>query len=176
MGQRTILEYPDPRLRAKAAPATAFGPELDALIDDMFETMYGFKAIGLAAPQIGVSLRVVTFAVSADGSAPEVFINPELVGKRHPGMVEESCLSVPGIVASVLRATQIDVRSASRSGEISTRRLDGLLAVGLLHELDHLDGTLFIDRLSVFTRLRMWRALRQARARALTSEGESFAP
>lgn len=170
MSCRRILEYPDPRLRAKAAPITAFGAELDTLIEEMFETMYAFKAIGLAAPQLGVSLRVVTSDVSDDRSAPRVYVNPEISGKRGLAMVEESCLSVPGIVASVPRAPALDVRSLDASGNPATQRLEGLAAVSLLHEVDHLDGVLFIDRLPLISRLRLWRPLRQARLRALSPE------
>jgi peptide deformylase len=176
MSSRKILHYPDPRLRAKAAPVSVFDAALDRLVQEMLETMYASKAIGLAAPQLGVPLRVVVNDVSADGSAPEVFINPQILRKNGLAMVEESCLSVPGIVASVPRAIQLELRCADRAGQVRERRLEGLLAVSLLHELDHLDGVLFIDRLPLISRLRLWRPLRQARLRALTSDQVSPVP
>lgn len=176
MSPRTIVQYPDPRLRAKAAPVTRFDAELDRLTHEMLELMYTSKAIGLAAPQLGVPLQIVVSDVSSDHSAPQVFINPQILQSAGLAMVEESCLSVPGIVASVPRAIQVDVRCADRSGQVTARRLEGLLAVSLLHEVDHLDGVLFIDRLPLITRLRMWRPLRQARLRPVTSDQASAVP
>jgi peptide deformylase len=162
MARRSVLEYPDERLRVRAVAVEELAP-VQPLIDELIELMTASKAIGLAAPQVGEAVRVVVTDVSGTGAAVEVFVNPEVLSTKYPGMVEESCLSVPGIVASVPRATWVQVRHLDRSGELRVRELEGLPAVCLLHELDHLDGTLFIDRLPWFTRLRLWRPLRDAR-------------
>lgn len=159
MARLELLQHPDPRLRTKAKPVERFGPALFRLIDDMFETIHATRAIGLAATQVNVHERVVTIDVSEHGDEPELFINPEIVWKRRIGLVEESCLSVPGIVANVKRATQLRVRAVDRSGETRERDLDGMLAVCLQHEIDHLDGMLFVDRLPFLQRLRMRRRL-----------------
>jgi peptide deformylase len=155
-----ILEHPDPRLRTKAQPVAAFTPQLAQLVADLFETMYASKAIGLAATQVDVHQRLLVSDVSGDQSAPELFINPEIVSRSTPGMVEESCLSVPGIVASVERATKVRVRAVDRSGQVYERDVEDLLAVCLLHELDHLDGQLFIDRLPFLERMRVRQKLK----------------
>jgi len=159
MGPRAILTYPDPRLRMRSRPVDSFGPDLARLVDELIDTMHAARAIGLAAPQLDVHLRVLTLDVSEGRVRPEVFINPEVLARGSPGMVEESCLSVPGIVASVPRATRVQVRTADRSGNVSVRELEGQSAVCLLHEIDHLDGTLFIDRLPFFERRRVRRQL-----------------
>lgn len=165
MVQLTILQHPDPRLRTKAKPVARLGSELFRLIDDMFETIHATRAIGLAATQVNVHERVVTIDISERGDAPELFINPEIVWKRGVSLVEESCLSLPGIVANVKRATQLRVRAADRSGKVHERDLEGLLAVCLQHEIDHLDGKLFVDRLPFLQRLRMRGRLAEAPAR-----------
>jgi peptide deformylase len=147
-----ILRYPDPRLRAVARPVEQFGAPLFQLIDDMFETMLASRAIGLSAPQVNVSQRVVTIDVSAKGDDPQLFINPEIVWKRGLGLVEESCLSVPGVVANVKRAPELLVRAVDRSGQPFERELSGMLAVCVQHEVDHLEGKLFVDRLAFLQR------------------------
>jgi len=164
MARRPILEYPDPRLNLRSQPVEAFGPGLARLVDDLFETMYAARAIGLAAPQVNVHQRVLTLDVSERRNQPEVFINPEVLARRYPGMVEESCLSVPGFVASVPRYTRIQVRAFDRAGNASVRELEGQIAVCLLHEIDHLEGKLFIDRLPFFRRRRVRRQLRVAQS------------
>ena len=150
-----IVEYPDPRLRTRAQPVHAFDPALARLIDDMFETMYAARAIGLAATQVDVHRRVVTIDVSGKGVAPEVFINPEILAQRRPGVVEESCLSLPGVVGLVKRPTVLRVRSHDRTGRVQEREIGDMLAVCLDHEIDHLEGRLFVDHLSLFRRLRV---------------------
>lgn len=154
-----VLAYPDPRLRKVAAPVTVFDAALSRLVDDLFETMYAAKAIGLSATQVDVHQRVVVLDVSADASAPQVFVNPEVLSRDTFGMVEESCMSVPGVLDSVLRATRLRVRAQGRDGVPFERRVQGINAVCLLHEIDHLDGRLFVDRLSWLRRLRWRRAL-----------------
>ena len=162
MARREVLEYPDPRLRLVSDPVTEFGSELADLVADLFDTMYAGKAIGLSAPQLDVQREVLVIDVSEDASAPQVFINPEILDSARPGFVEESCLSVPGVVANVLRATRIRVRARDCSGETFVRELADMEAVCLQHEMDHLAGKVLVDRLSAFRR---WR-LRRAAARA----------
>lgn len=158
-----ILEYPDPRLRLRAQPVVAFDADLSRLIDDLLETLYASQGIGLAAPQIGERRQVLVVDLSGNASSPEVFVNPEILASAVPGLVEESCLSVPGVVGDVVRATTLRVRAWDREGRSFERTVDGMLAVCLQHEMDHLAGKLFIDRLSLFRRLRI-RAGATARA------------
>ncbi len=159
MARLDILAYPDPRLRMKALPVREFDDALARLIDDLFETLYAARGIGLAATQVNVQLLLIVIDVSEDRSKPEVFINPQILARDQIGLVEESCLSVPGIVENVARATALTVRAVDRRGTPYMRDLDGLLAVCLQHEIDHLDGTLFVDRLPFFKRLRTRRRL-----------------
>lgn len=153
MARLQILEYPDPRLRLTAAPVTAFDDSLARLIDDLLETLYANKAIGLSAPQVDDQRQVAVIDVSGDASAPHVLVNPKIVSKAAWGLVEESCLSVPEIVGNVIRATEVRVRARDRNGELFERDLAGMEAVCVQHEVDHLAGKLFIDRLSPFRRL-----------------------
>jgi peptide deformylase len=165
--QRAVLTHPDPRLRTVARPVVAFDAALSHLVDDLFETMYAARAIGLSATQVDVHLRVVVIDVSGDRSQPQVFVNPEVLSQDTVGMVEESCMSVPGVLDSVRRATRLRVRAQGRDGVPFERRVQDLAAVCLLHEIDHLDGRLFFDRLSWLRRLRWRRTLgRESRASA----------
>lgn len=148
MALLTILEYPDPRLRLIAQPVTAFDSSLGQLVDDLLETLYASEAIGLCAQQANDLRQVIVMDLSGNASAPQVYINPELMSGLRLGMVEESCLSVPGVVASVARNTEIRVRAQDRDGVPFERELDGMDAVCLQHEMDHLVGKLFVDRLS----------------------------
>jgi peptide deformylase len=150
-----ILEYPDPRLRRQAQPVADFGPDLQKLVDDLFETMYATRSIGLAATQVDVHRRVIVIDVSGRGTDPQVFINPEILSRRGVGMVEEGCLSLPGVNESVKRALKLRVRTFDRQGVPNEHDLEGILAVCLQHEMDHLAGVLFIDRLSFWRRLRL---------------------
>jgi peptide deformylase len=163
MARLPILEYPDPRLRLHAQPVASFDAGLSRLIDDLFETLYASQGIGLAAPQTGDRRQVLVIDLSGNASSPEVFVNPEILASAAPGRVEESCLSVPGVVGDVVRATTLRVRACDREGRSLERTVDGMLAVCLQHEIDHLAGKLFIDRLSLFRRLRI-RAGAAARA------------
>jgi len=156
---RAILEYPDPRLRRRAQTVVNFDATLQGLVDDLFETLYASRGIGLAAPQIDVPLQVVAIDISGTASAPQVFINPLILARSRIGTVEESCLSLPGVSGLVKRPTQLRVRAQDRNGVAFERDLDGLLAVCLGHEIDHLAGRLFIDALSFFQRLRLRRRL-----------------
>jgi len=150
-----ILEYPDPRLRRPAQPVTDFGSDLQRLVDDLFETMYATRSIGLAATQVDVHRQVIVIDVSGRGTDPQVFINPEIVSRHDMAMVEEGCLSLPGVSESVKRAMKVRVRTFDRQGVPYEHDLEGILAVCLQHEKDHLAGVLFIDRLSFWRRLRL---------------------
>lgn len=148
-----ILAYPDPRLRRRSLRVDTFDASLDTLIADLCETLRASRGIGLAAPQTG-DLRQVLVVDLSDGSAPpEVYVNPEILSRSTPGLVEESCLSVPGVIGNVVRATQLRVRAQSSRGEVFERELDGMHAVCLQHEMDHLAGRLFVDHLSPLRRI-----------------------
>lgn len=153
MAVRPILTYPDPRLARRALPVTDHGAALAALVGDLVDTLAATGGIGLSAPQLGVSLRVAVTAPGGRGDALQVYIDPEIVDRAAPGLVEESCLSVPGVVGSVWRHTRIRVRARGPDGAPFERELEGMAAVCLQHELDHLDGVLFIDRLWLVKRL-----------------------
>jgi peptide deformylase len=148
-----ILEYPDPRLRLPARPVEAFGPDLARLVDDLCDTLRASGGIGLAAPQTGDRRQVLVIDLSGGEAPPDVYVNPVMLDAAVPGLVEESCLSVPGVVGNVLRATQLTVRARARDGAAFERRLEGMHAVCLQHEMDHLEGRLFVDRLSIFRRI-----------------------
>ena len=150
-----ILEFPDARLRTKAVPvdvASIGGDAFQRLLDDMFETMYEAPGIGLAASQVDVHQRFMVIDVSEAHDAPLVFINPEITAKQGEQAYQEGCLSVPGIFADVTRADAITVRAHGRDGQPFEMEADGLLAVCIQHEMDHLDGKLFVDYLSPLKR------------------------
>ena len=158
-----ILEFPDPRLRKKAAPIQVVDDHLRQLIDDMFETMYEAPGIGLAATQVDVHKRLLVTDVSPDKSEPMVLINPELLQKDGVAITEEGCLSVPGYYEEVERAEHVRVRYLDRNGETCEQDMDGLLAVCVQHELDHLQGKLFVDYLSEARRQRIRKRLEKDR-------------
>lgn len=155
MSRLTIIEHPDPVLRQTSAPVTDFDDGLGTLIDDLFDTMEQTRAIGLSAPQAGRLQRVIAVHVPDDGFGPQAYVNPEILDSSVPGIVEEGCLSVPGVLGNVVRATRVRVRAQDRNGETFERDVDGMHAVCVQHEMDHLVGKLFIDRLSWFKRLRV---------------------
>ena len=163
MAKLTILEFPDPRLRTKAVPVDAVDDELRTLVDDMFETMYAAPGIGLAATQVDVHRRLLVADVSSDKSDPHVFINPEILEKDGVTVTEEGCLSVPGYYEEVTRADHIRVRYLDRDGRECEDEFEGLLAVCVQHEIDHLDGKLFVDYLSEAKRSRIRRKLEKER-------------
>jgi len=158
-----ILEYPDTRLRTRAVPVEVFDAALARLIQDMFETMYAAPGIGLAATQVNVHRRLIVMDVSADRSEPLVFINPELRAREGAEVSEEGCLSVPSIFEPVQRAAKVRVRAQDRTGTVFERDLDGLRGVCVQHEIDHLDGKLFVDYLSSLKRERIRRKLAKER-------------
>ena len=146
---RPILKYGDDVLHERAQPVEAVTPEIDRLIDDMIETMYAAPGIGLAAPQIGVPLRlfVVDLSLGRDRAGLIVMINPEFVERDGMQLEEEGCLSVPGFNATVVRPSRVVIKGLDRTGAEQTREGTELLARAFQHEMDHLDGTLFVDRL-----------------------------
>jgi peptide deformylase len=148
MAKLTILEFPDPRLRKTATPVAQVNEALRELIDNMFETMYAAPGIGLAATQVDVHRRFLVADVSADNNEPHVFINPVILEKDGVQVSEEGCLSVPGYYEEVERAGHIRVRYQDRMGDEMETEMEGLLAVVVQHEIDHLDGKLFVDYLS----------------------------
>lgn len=154
-----ILHFPDPRLRQRARPVVQFDAGLSRLVDDMFETMYAAPGIGLAATQVNVQLRLVVIDVSDEKTEPRVFVNPEILETRGEEEMDEGCLSVPGFYETVRRADWIRVRAQDRHGEPFELETDGLLAVCIQHEIDHLDGKLFVDYLSSLKRDRIRRKL-----------------
>jgi peptide deformylase len=181
MAIRTILEFPDQRLRTRAQPVTKFDAELGQLIDDLFETMYAAPGIGLAATQVDVHRRVLVIDVSEARNEPLVFINPEILSREGVEETEEGCLSVPGIFDEVKRAAKVRVRFQDRTGAVLERDLDGVLAVCIQHEMDHLEGKLFVDYLSDLKRQRIRKKLekerksRATRARdTVTRSGHTF--
>ncbi|MDO3381706.1 peptide deformylase [Gilvimarinus algae] len=163
-----ILEFPDPRLRTIAQPVETVDDSIRELIDNMFETMYAAPGIGLAATQVNVHRRIVVMDISEDQSEPRVFINPEVtVLGEDMQPYEEGCLSVPGFYDSVDRPIRIRVNALDRDGNPFTLEPDGLLAVCIQHELDHLNGKLFVDYLSQVKRQRIRKKLEKLhRARA----------
>ncbi|WP_374602110.1 peptide deformylase [Arenimonas sp.] len=152
MAKLPILEFPDPRLRTVAKPVETVDDALRVLVDDMFETMYAAPGIGLAATQVDVHQRLLVLDVSEDQSRPMVFINPEILSAEGHQVYQEGCLSVPGIYADVKRANQVRVKALDRDGKEFEIEADGLLAVCIQHEMDHLAGKVFVDYLSPLKR------------------------
>ena len=166
MSQLPILEYPDPRLRTKAQPVTVFDAVLQALVDDMFATMYEAPGIGLAASQVNVHKQLLVLDVSEEKNAPMVLINPKIIASEGSQTYQEGCLSVPGIFADVDRADRITVESLDRHGNVQNFEAEGLLAVCIQHEMDHLIGKLFVDYLSPLKRELVRKKLEKQRRNA----------
>jgi peptide deformylase len=162
-----ILHFPDPRLRTPARPVTAVTEEIRRLAADMFETMYHAPGIGLAATQVNVQQRVIVVDVSHDKDQPLCLVNPEILDREGEEEMEEGCLSVPGVFETVRRAEKVRVRYLSLAGEETILDADGLLAVCIQHEIDHLDGRLFVDYLSTLKRNRIRRKLEKAQPEVL---------
>lgn len=162
-----ILHYPDERLRLPAEPVLAFDKELRQFIDDMFETMYAAPGIGLAANQVNVQKRLIVMDISEDNSQPLCLINPEIV--EHDGSVtmEEGCLSVPSVYDNVKRYQRIVIKALDRNGKPFSLEADELLSVCIQHEMDHLDGKLFVDYLSEVKRTRIKKKLAKLRRETL---------
>ena len=166
MATLEILEFPDPRLRTKAVSVETVDDSIRRLVADMLETMYAASGIGLAATQVDVHKRILVLDVSEERDQPHVFINPEITASRGGQVYEEGCLSVPGIYAEVSRADWIEVKALNEAGEPITVEVDGLMAVCLQHEMDHLEGKLFVDYLSPLKRQRVRKKLEKQRRAA----------
>jgi peptide deformylase len=172
-----ILEFPDPRLRTRAEPVAQVDSALRRLIDDMFETMYAAPGIGLAATQVNVHKRLLVIDVSEKRNERLALINPEILNREGVEETEEGCLSVPGIYDKVTRANRIRVRALDRDGKQIEFDADGLLAVCIQHEIDHLDGKLFVDYLSDLKRTRIRKKLEKDRKdRAASGSGTKSRP
>jgi len=150
-----ILEFPDSRLRTRAQPVAVVDEAIRRLIADMLETMYAAPGIGLAASQVNVHRRLLVIDISEDRTQPLALINPEIIAREGDEETEEGCLSVPGIFEKVRRAERVTVRALDRNGVRIEMQADGLLAVCIQHEMDHLDGKLFVDYLSELKRSRI---------------------
>lgn len=168
-----ILEFPDPRLRTRAQPVGEVDAALRKLIDDMFETMYAAPGIGLAATQVNVHKRLLVIDISETRKEPLALINPDILTRDGVEETEEGCLSVPGIYDKVTRAERIRVRALDRDGKQIEFDADGLLAVCIQHEIDHLDGKLFVDYLSELKRTRIRKKLTKERKDSASSAAPS---
>lgn len=167
MAIRPILHFPDPKLRTRSTSVVEVDDEIRTLVDDMLETMYDAPGIGLAAPQVAAFKRVIVVDTSEDKSAPLVLINPELLETRGNEEMDEGCLSVPGIYEPVVRADWIKVRALDRNGQPFELEASGLEAVCIQHEIDHLDGKLFVDYLSEIKRQRIRKKMEKQRRQTL---------
>ncbi len=170
MAKLSILEFPDPRLRKTASRVSTVDDDLRTLIDDMFETMYAAPGIGLAATQVDIHKRLLIADVSADQTDPHALINPEIIEKDGVIVTEEGCLSVPGYYEEVQRAEHIRVHFQNRDGEQVEMEVEGLLAVCIQHEVDHLDGRLFVDYLSEAKRQQIRKRLVKDRRQQSTAD------
>ena len=163
MAKLEILEFPDPRLKTVASAVTSFDMQLNSLIEDMLETMYSARGIGLAATQVNVHKRLLVLDISEDQTGSRVYINPEILSQSGEQNCEEGCLSVPGVYASVKRAENVIVKAQDKTGKFYEEQLEGLHAVCIQHEIDHLDGRLFVDYLSPLKRNMVRRKLEKQR-------------
>ena len=167
MALLNILHFPDPRLRNKALPVAHVDAAIRTLVDDMLETMYDAPGIGLAATQVNVAQRVVVIDLSLEKNAPLCLINPEIVSRSGVEDMEEGCLSVPGVYEMVQRAERVTVRALDRGGKPFELDSEGLLAVCIQHEIDHLEGKLFVDYLSELKRTRVRKRMEKVRQHTL---------
>ena len=161
-----ILHYPDKRLRTVAEPVDVVDDSIRKLVDDMLETMYAAPGIGLAATQVNVHKRVLVMDLSENRNEPLCLINPEIIERTGVEQTEEGCLSVPDIFETVERAEQVRVKALGRDGKEQTIDADGLLAVCIQHEMDHLEGKLFVDYLSPLKQMRVKKKIQKARRQA----------
>jgi len=167
----TIIEYPDPRLHTPAEPVASFDAALGSLPDDLGETLHASSGIGLCAPQVGELAQVLVVDLGEPASDPHEYVNPEFLARSGLAVIEESCLSLPGISANVMRSATVRVRARDRSGQGFERDLEGMRAICLQHEMDHLAGKLFVDRISAVRRLRFRSRLAALRERAVSGDG-----
>ena len=166
MSQLSILEYPDPRLKRVARRVTAFNERLRRLVADMAETMYAAPGVGLAATQVDVHERIIVIDVSGTKDALHVFINPELLWtSEESALCEEGCLSVPGVYEMVRRPSRVRVRAVDPDGQPFELDCEGTLAVCVQHEMDHLEGRIFVEYLSLLKQTRIRTRMRKRHAR-----------
>ncbi|MGH8702149.1 MAG: peptide deformylase [Burkholderiales bacterium] len=170
MGLLSILRYPDPRLLRRAAKVARVTEQIRKLIKDLAETMYAAPGVGLAATQVDVHLCVIVIDVSEARDQLRVFINPELIAASGEAGIEEGCLSVPGVYEKVRRAERVTVRALDAAGEPFTLEAEGLLAVCIQHEMDHLEGTVFVEKLSRLKQSRIRARLRKQGRRPVEAE------
>lgn len=163
MSKLEILEFPDPRLRTVASPVEHFDQDLERLVNDMLETMYAANGIGLAATQVNRHIQLLVLDISEDRDQPRSYVNPEIISQEGEQVCEEGCLSVPGVYANVTRADRVKVRARDAKGQSFEEEAEGLLAVCLQHEMDHLAGRLFVDYLSPLKRQRVRKQLEKSR-------------
>ncbi len=168
-----ILHFPDPRLRKKARPVVQVDDQVRQTVDDMFETMYSAPGIGLAATQVNIQQRILVVDVSEAKNQPLCLINPEITYREGEEVMEEGCLSVPGVFEQVSRAERIQFRALDLHGNPFEKAADGLLAVCIQHEIDHLDGKLFVDYLSSLKRQRIRKRLEKQKKHGNTEPGQS---
>ena len=159
MAVLTILEFPDERLRRKAVLVEAVTADKRRFIDDMFETMYACKGVGLAATQVDVHERIIVIDISEEKNQPLCLVNPEIIASEGVEKSEEGCLSVPGFFENVERAEKVKIKALNQQGESFEMEVDGLLSVCVQHEMDHLEGKLFVDYLSPLKRQRIKKKL-----------------
>lgn len=167
MGLLNILHFPDPRLRTRAATVENVDDVVKELVDDMFETMYSAPGIGLAATQVNVHRRIIVIDISETKDQPLCLINPEITARDGIEEMEEGCLSVPGVFEKISRAERIEVRALDRDGSPVALEAHGLLAVCIQHEMDHLEGKLFVDYLSELKRTRLRKRLQKQKRQIL---------
>ena len=166
MALREIITLPDPRLLEVSQPVEQFDEELEELVQDLNDTLDHHGGLGLSAPQFGDLSRVLIVDVADDGFGRCTYINPEIIAARIPGLIEESCMSIPGVVGNVFRKTHVQVRAQNVDGSFFESEVTGMHAVCLQHEIDHLDGKLFTDRLWWFRRLQLRRRWAREERRA----------
>jgi len=169
MSLHTIIEFPDPRLRTRAEPVTVFDAELKQFVADLFETMYDANGVGLAATQVNVHKRVLVTDMSDDRNEPLALINPQILEKAGSQVYQEGCLSFPGLYADVTRALTVKVKAQNVRGEEIIVEVEGPLAVCIQHEMDHLEGKVFVDYLSSLKRNLLLKRLEKARKQAATA-------
>ena len=167
MALLNILHFPDPRLRTKAVEVTVFDENLKTLVSDMFETMYEAPGIGLAATQVDKHIRLLVMDVSEDKNEPQVFINPQILSAEGSEEMDEGCLSVPGYYEAVSRAEKVHVRAQDKNGDFFEVHADDLEAVCIQHEMDHLEGKLFVDYISSLKRDRIRKKLEKLKKQDL---------
>jgi len=174
MAKLNILEFPDPRLTTVAKPVESFDEVLKQFVEDMIQTMYEANGIGLAATQVNVHKRLLVLDISEDQDQPRVYINPEITSQYGEQVHEEGCLSVPGIYASVKRAENVTVKAQDADGMMFEEELEGLHAVCIQHEMDHLVGRLFVDYLSPLKRNMVRKKLEKQRKVAAKEAEDHF--